>query len=327
MTDKVPAGMPAPPAVPAPRSIATVSMGGALKDKMTAASLAGFDGIEMCEADLDRSRLKPREARRVAADLGLGIFLYQPLRDYEAVPQGRLRENLARAARTLGVMAELGATTLLACSSTDPGAVDDDALAAGQLARLASLAQEHGARVAYEALAWGTNVSSCQRAWKIVREAAHPALGICLDSFHVLAPGHQPAAARAIPGEKVFFLQLADAPLMSHLDLLTWSRHHRCFPGQGSLDVTGFTAAALAAGYDGPLSLEVFSDRYRHADPAHAATDGMKSLQALEGALRCQAAARAASPSSPRPVPACEDDLAGRPAAGVSPRARPAGRR
>ena len=52
------------------------------------------------------------------------------------------------------------------------------------------------------------------------------------------------------------------------MNVLEWSRHFRCFPGQGTLDVTGVVAATLEAGYRGPLSLEVFSDVVREADPA-----------------------------------------------------------
>ena len=46
------------------------------------------------------------------------------------------------------------------------------------------------------------------------------------------------------PGDRIGFLQVADAPLLD-MNLLEWSRHHRCFPGQGTLDVTGVVAATL----------------------------------------------------------------------------------
>ena len=52
------------------------------------------------------------------------------------------------------------------------------------------------------------------------------------------------------------------------MDVLQWSRHYRCFPGQGALDVAGFARRVLAAGYAGPLSLEIFNDVFRQADPA-----------------------------------------------------------
>ena len=56
-------------------------------------------------------------------------------------------------------------------------------------------------------------------------------------------------------------------------------------PRQGTLDVTGVVAATLEAGYDGPLSLEVFSDVVREADPAVTARDAMRSLLFLEDQL------------------------------------------
>ncbi|MBD2900417.1 hypothetical protein amrb99_94210 [Actinomadura sp. RB99] len=37
--------------------------------------------------------------------------------------------------------------------------------------------------------------------------ADHPALGLCLDSFHISARDVDPYAIRAIPGDKIFFLQ------------------------------------------------------------------------------------------------------------------------
>jgi 4-hydroxyphenylpyruvate dioxygenase len=139
-------------------------------------------------------------------------------------------------------------------------------------------------RIAYEALAWGRHVSGHEHAWRIVRRAAHPALGVCLDSFHILSQGHDPAPIRAIPGEKVFFLQLADAPRLP-MDVLPWSRHHRLFPGQGEFDLTAFSGHVLATGYEGPLSLEVFNDVYRQSDPRPAAVDAMRSLLALRESL------------------------------------------
>ncbi|GAA2239589.1 hypothetical protein GCM10010104_38510 [Streptomyces indiaensis] len=41
-------------------------------------------------------------------------------------------------------------------------------------------------------------------AWRIVEAAGQPALGICLDSFHILPRGSGPEALDGIPGEKIF---------------------------------------------------------------------------------------------------------------------------
>ncbi|MFJ4466215.1 bifunctional sugar phosphate isomerase/epimerase/4-hydroxyphenylpyruvate dioxygenase family protein [Streptomyces sp. NPDC089424] len=277
-------------------SIATVSLGGSLTEKLTAASRAGFDGVEIFENDLLASPLTPEEIRTRCADLGLRIDLYQPMRDIEAVPQDEFARNLRRARRKFELMRRLGADTVLVCSSVSPLAVDDDALAAAQLARLADLAQDFGIRVAYEALAWGRHVHTYDHAWRVVEAAGHPALGTCLDSFHILSRGTDPRGIEDIPGEKIFFLQLADAPLLA-MDVLQWSRHYRCFPGQGGFDVAGLVGHVLRTGYDGPLSLEVFNDVFRQAEAAPTAVDARRSLLVLQEALGAAAPPAPAVPT------------------------------
>ncbi|MFF4349115.1 bifunctional sugar phosphate isomerase/epimerase/4-hydroxyphenylpyruvate dioxygenase family protein [Streptomyces sp. NPDC001530] len=264
-------------------SIATVSLSGSLTEKLTAAARAGFDGVEIFENDLLASPLTPEEIRARTTDLGLSIDLYQPMRDIEAVPEDEFARNLRRARHKFELMRRLGADTVLVCSSVSPLAVDDDALAAGQLRQLADLAQDFGIRVAYEALAWGRHVSTYDHAWSIVEAADHPSLGTCLDSFHILARGCDPKGIEDIPGEKIFFLQLADAPLMA-MDVLQWSRHYRCFPGQGGFDIAGLLGHVMSAGYRGPLSLEVFNDVFRQAEAGPTAVDARRSLLVLQEA-------------------------------------------
>ena len=262
------------------RSIATVCLSGTLEEKLEAVAQAGFDGVELFEADLIASPLRPAEIRERLEELNLTLDLYQPFRDFEAVPE----PDFARAEAKFELMQELGAELLLVCSSVSPDVIDDDALAAAQLRELAERAATRGLRIAYEALAWGRHVNDYVHAWRLVQLADHPALGICLDSFHILSRRSDPAGIEDIPGEKLFFVQLADAPRMA-MDVLQWSRHHRCFPGQGAFDLGGFLAHTLAAGYRGPLSLEVFNDVFRAADAHRIAIDAMRSLLVLEGEL------------------------------------------
>ena len=115
-------------------------------------------------------------------------------------------------------------------------------------------------------------------AWAAVSAAGHPAVGLAVDTFHLLARGDDASALTAVPGDRIAYLQVADAPYLS-MDVLEWSRHHRCFPGQGSMDVVGVVSAVLEAGYRGPLSLEVFSDIVREAAPQDTArsSDGLVS--------------------------------------------------
>jgi 4-hydroxyphenylpyruvate dioxygenase len=278
--------------------IATVCLSGTLDDKLAAAAEAGFHGVELFEPDLIGSPWSPDEVRARCADLGLSIDLYQPFRDLEAVPPDVFAANLRRAERKFDLMERLGVDTMLVCSSVSRDAVDDDDLAAEQLHALADRAAERGIRIAYEALAWGRFVHTYEHSWRIVRRADHPALGLCLDSFHVLSRGSEIAGIRVIPGEKIFFLQLADAPRL-RMDVLQWSRHHRLFPGQGAFDLAAFAGTVVATGYAGPLSLEVFNDVFRQSDPARTAVDAMRSLLVLREEIATRGADRMRVPDLP----------------------------
>lgn len=78
-------------------------------------------------------------------------------------------------------------------------------------------------------------------------------------------------------GDRIFLVQLADAPLID-MDLLYWSRHFRNMPGQGDLPVVDFMRAVAATGYAGPLSLEIFNDQFRGGSPKSISVDGRRSL-------------------------------------------------
>ncbi len=278
------------------RSIATVSMSGTLRDKLAAIGAAGFDAIELFEADFINFNGSARALRGLAADHGLGIALYQPFRDFEGMPEDAFRRNLDRAERKFDLMQELGTPLMLVCSNVSPLCTGEPERAAAQLHTLAERAARRGLRIGYEALAWGRWVKLYREAWAIVERANHLNLGLILDSFHTLSLQDDPAGIAAIPGERIFFLQMADAPLLA-MDVIQWARHHRNFPGQGQLDVVNFFEQVLRSGYAGTLSLEIFNDLFRETPNRRTAVDAMRSLLYLESRTRARLEkAAAASP-------------------------------
>ncbi|MCW3149259.1 sugar phosphate isomerase/epimerase and 4-hydroxyphenylpyruvate domain-containing protein [Stutzerimonas stutzeri] len=268
-----------------PRAISTVSLSGSLPEKLRAIAAAGFDGVELFESDLLHYAGSPGEVGRLCTELGLAVSLFEPFRDFEGGPRERLQRNLDRAERKFDVMQALGTDLMLVCSNVQADAFSEPEILTADLALLAERASARGLRIGYEALAWGRHVRTWGQAWALVRGADHPALGIVLDSFHTLALRDDPAGIAGIPAEKIFFVQLADAPILP-MDVLQWSRHHRCLPGQGEFDLPGFLAPILRSGYRGPLSLEIFNDGLRAAPPRGTAADGLRALLYLEEKTR-----------------------------------------
>ncbi len=118
------------------KAIATISLSGTLVDKLEAIAAAGFGGVEIFEADLLAFDGSPGDIGRLCGDLGLTVDLYQPFRDFEAMPEPMRARNLDRAERKFDVMQALDADLMLVCSNTHPDALDDDARAAADLAEM-----------------------------------------------------------------------------------------------------------------------------------------------------------------------------------------------
>jgi 4-hydroxyphenylpyruvate dioxygenase len=262
-------------------SIATVSVSGTLDKKLQAIAAAGFDAVEIFESDFISFDGSASDVAKLCRDLGLSICAFQPFRDFEGMPEPQRTQNFRRAERKFDLMHKLGTDLLLICSNVSPASLAGIDRAADDLRELGARASVHGLRVGFEALAWGRHVNDYRDAWEIVRRADHKSIGIILDSFHTLAPSLPISAIGTIPGDRIFLVQLADAPQLD-LDVLSWSRHFRCMPGQGNLNINGFMQSVVATGYSGPLSLEIFNDQFRSRSAKEVAIDGMRSLVLLE---------------------------------------------
>jgi 4-hydroxyphenylpyruvate dioxygenase len=269
-----------------------------LPEKIEAIAAAQFKGIEIFENDLLSFNGTPRDARSLIEGAGLEVVTFQPFRDFEGLPEPFRAKAFARAERKFDVMAELGCDLLMVCSNVSPESLGGIDRAAADLRELAERAAQRGMRVGFEALSWGKHIHDYRDAWEVVRRADHKALGLVLDSFHVLARKTDLSAMKAIPPDRIFLVQMADAPRMD-MDYLSWSRHYRCFPGQGDLAIDEFMSALQETGFDGLLSLEIFNDRFRAGSARSVAIDGQRSLIVMLDELRRKKGATVGVPALP----------------------------
>ncbi|WP_238322243.1 sugar phosphate isomerase/epimerase and 4-hydroxyphenylpyruvate domain-containing protein [Vibrio mexicanus] len=263
-------------------SIATVCLSGTLEQKMHAAAKAGFHAIEIFENDLTQYRGSAADVKRIADSLGLEILVLQPFRDMEGMPEPLRRKKYNMLERKIEIAHQLGTSRLMMCSNVHPASSPIAEQCADDLHALAMLAQHEGMQLGYEALAWGRHIADYDDAWNLVKMVDHPNLGVVLDTFHMFARGNTlDTLINDIPTEKIALVQVADAPKMQ-MDILQYSRHYRCFPGQGDFPVIEFVQALKDKGYNDYLSHEVFNDDFRSSSPIKKAVDGVRSLKWLE---------------------------------------------
>ena len=178
-----------------------------------------FKGVEIFENDFLVHDLKPKEIKKIVSDYGLEISLFQPFRDFEGMPEPYRSRAFDRAKKKFDIMNDLGAKTILVCSNTSNLAVGGIDRAADDFNELGEIAKNRNIFIGYEALAWGKYISDHRDAWEIVRRANHNNVGIILDSFHTLSRDINLDSIASIPKEKIFIVQIADAPKYN-MDLL-----------------------------------------------------------------------------------------------------------
>src|SRR5205807_742484 len=110
----------------------------------------------------------------------------------------------------------------------------------------------------------------------------HANVGLAIDSFHVLARGTSRESFDAIPGEKIFLVQLSDY-LWDLDDLIETARHRRVFPSEGNHNVAivDLVGRLERAGYRGDYSFDVVNDDYAHLPAAAVAARGRKAATSL----------------------------------------------
>jgi sugar phosphate isomerase/epimerase len=269
----------------------TASIPGSLDEKLNALTEAGFSRVSLWAKDLVDERAGGLNAAvaRVKRS-GLTICSFEVLRDFEGLSGQFLDYKLEIAKSMMKMMHQVGADLLLVSSSTTPQATGDIELIARHLQLLATLATPLGIRIGYEALSWGRCVSDYRTAWQAVQLADRANFGLVLDSYHLMALGTPLEPLDAIPMDKVFLVQLADAmwDQMTPLDdLIENSRHHRFFPGEGehSVAVTELVERLEGAGYRGPYAFEVVNDDYLQCPPNLVASRARKAADWLAARL------------------------------------------
>lgn len=145
------------------RSIATVSLSGTLDEKLRAIAAAGFEEVEIFEADLLSFNGSPRDVSDLCGELNLAICAFQPFRDFEGMPEPQRSRNFARAERKFAVMHELRTDLMLICSNISPASLGGIDRAAADFRELGDLAAQHNIKVGYEALAWGAHVNDYRK--------------------------------------------------------------------------------------------------------------------------------------------------------------------
>jgi sugar phosphate isomerase/epimerase len=245
----------------------TISLAGPIEAKLEAMKDAGFSQVMLKANDLVGHPQGLQAAVKAVKASGLRGTGFQVLRDFEGL-SGHLHEYKVDIAKSmLEVAAALDCKVLLACSSVSAHASQDLDHIAKDLRKLAMLAVPFGIKIAYEGLSWGRTINEYTTAWDVVCRADAPNLGICVDSYHVLAAKTPLEELDFLDPQKIFLVQLADFmwnETKSFEERRDTARTFRVFPGEGVHNeaLVDLVMRLDKLGYNGDYSFEVFNDDY-----------------------------------------------------------------
>jgi sugar phosphate isomerase/epimerase len=151
---------------------------------------------------------------------------------------------------------------------------------AAELHELARQAAEAGTRVALEPLPF-SNITDFRSAAELVAAADHPAAGLVVDIWHLERGPSTLADLSRVPGDRVFVVELNDAPAPQSPDLFHDTIHHRVLCGEGTFDIRGFVQTLQQIGFVGPWSVEIISEDHRRRPLQEALTDAHRTTMTL----------------------------------------------
>lgn len=224
-----------------------------LAETLSVIKKTGWDAVELRRVDFERAAAAGQSPEQVialvrASDLPVACV---------GVELGWVWATGEERARLLRVFAEqcararaLGCATVMSAVNRGRG---DGAEAARSVREVGDIAREHGVRLAVEFNSQAEQLNALGPMREVVTRAAHPSVGLLLDTYHLGRTGAAPRDLDDLRPEEIAYVQYSDVPRSG---LVPGQALDRLPPGQGSVPFKEFFAAFAGKGYAGYASYE-----------------------------------------------------------------------
>jgi sugar phosphate isomerase/epimerase len=237
-----------------------------LADRCEHASRAGFKGIGLWHADLEKV-LETRslgDVKQLLDDNGLEYLELEFLMDWFLDPGDQRRQASDAVREQL-----FHAAAALDAHHVKVGNIPGTPCELSQLTErygelCADAAEKHDSRVVYEFMPFDVNVQDLESALALVEGANAPNGGLAIDTWHMAKLGIQPEELRRIQSRHLGWVELSDGRYENMPDLIDETVNHRRLPGEGEFPIRDYVAACRNVGYDGPWGVEVLSEELRN---------------------------------------------------------------
>lgn len=227
------------------------------KDRVEAASRAGFKGLGIWHADLDHilERRILQEMKQILDDNGMKYVEVEFLTDWFLDGERKRQSDIRK--RKL-----LAAAEALQAKQVKVGDFYREKCPMSRLiesfAALCTEAAEHGTRIAFEPMG-AAMIHTLKESLTMVEGAGATNGGIVLDLWHMANLRISYDEVSRVPLQHLFGVEVNDAIKAKIGTLPPEAIEPRTFCGEGDFDIKGFIGAVKKTGYAGPWGIEVFA--------------------------------------------------------------------
>ncbi len=231
------------------------------KDRVVAASKAGFKGMGIKEADLEHilERQTLKEVKRILDDNGIRHVELEFLTDWFL--DGEKKKRSDKTKHLLFTAAEALGARHIKVGDFDMHTIPMPRLIES-FSALCKEAENYGTKILFELIV-DAMIRTLPETLEMVQGADAKNGGIMLDLWHIVKLGIPYEDVARIPSRFMLGIELDDGTLTCPWSLHEDTINHRKFCGEGEFDVKGFVNCLLEAGYDGPWGIEILSQDLR----------------------------------------------------------------
>lgn len=231
------------------------------RDRVEAASRAGFKGIGIWHADLEHTLKKRslKEMKQIFEDNGMKYLEIEFLRDWFLDGEKKKQSDIEK--KKL-----LEASAVLNAKHLKVGDFEHTECPMPRLietfADLCADAAKYGATVGFELMPFSV-IDTLKDALAMVEGAGAKNGGIILDLWHLAKLGTPYDEIARIPARYLVGVEINDGTFKAPWSLYEDTINHRRLCGDGEFDIKGFIENVQRAGYPGPYGIEVLSQELR----------------------------------------------------------------
>ena len=256
-----------------------------LKEKVSIAAEAGYDGIEPWDSELEEFEKNGGNLKALGAEIKkLGLKVPSVIGLWNAIP-GTMPEfelSLKETRRRMRMAHDIGAEHIQTIPNTLPENYNQKWVAERYRDIIEIGMKEFNIKPALVFVKYFT-IKTLGQAVGIAMDANHPNAMVIPDVYHMYISDGGFEGLKMLKGDAIAIFQFNDAPNTPAFKDL--KDEHRVYPGDGILPLTSIFKDLKATGYKGFISLEMYNPNYYKEDLLQVAKTGLrKTLEVLKKA-------------------------------------------